>query len=236
MMLARVIGSVAEKNWSSVLLEFVVVVVGIFLGLQATEWYENRQARADETYYLELLQSQLDSEIGLLDEVLINASDSIDRIRNAYEALFADEWSEDEYSQFRSDHVAIYSMHVETMRPSALRLLLDGGKIELIQSKAMQELIFDLDRAYGESISQGEISAKHLGDLILELEIPYGTKEELMAIPVEASVLLESNKLKKSIRSMLIVHRIQRSALEAHQQALVSARDELGIVLTRHSP
>ena len=38
------------------------------------------------------------------------------------------------------------------MRPSALRRLLHGGKIELIRSREIQEMLFGLDRAYAEAI------------------------------------------------------------------------------------
>ena len=119
---------VAEQNWANVLLEVLVVIVGIFLGLQATEWHEDRQARAEGLYYLDLLRRQLDAEIQMREEDLAEMAERNDLLRNAYELLHAERWSDDEYAQFKSDHVVVYWQEGESMRPSALRQLLDGGK------------------------------------------------------------------------------------------------------------
>ena len=223
-----------EQNWATVVLELVVVVVGIFLGLQATEWHEDRQARAEGHYYLDLLRRQLNSEIQMREKDLAEMADRIDRLANAYELLFAENWSDDEYAQFKSDHRFIYWQEAESMRPSALRRLLDGGKIELIRSRAMQEMLFGLDRAYEEAIRQSETTLRRNSEAttVLMMEIPYGTREDINAIPAEPSVLLRSDKLRWAVRSILIMNRIQIDTLKTLQDARTSARDELETYLS----
>jgi hypothetical protein len=152
-----------------------------------------------------------------------------DLLRNAYELLHAERWSDDEYAQFKSDHVVVYWQEGESMRPSALRQLLDGGKIDLIGSRSMQEILFELDRAYEEAISQSETTDRmnHEAITVLMTEIPYGTREDVMAIPVEPGVLLKSDRLRWAFRSILIMNGIQKDALGTLQDARTSARDEL---------
>jgi hypothetical protein len=52
MLLRRIKVHVDEQNWFAVLLDFVIVVVGIFVGLQVDNWNEDRKTRAEEQRYL----------------------------------------------------------------------------------------------------------------------------------------------------------------------------------------
>lgn len=237
MILARIIRRVAERNWSTIFVEMLVVIVGIFLGLQATEWYENKQARADGYYYLDLLQRQLDAEIRMRETDLSELSDSIDQITNAYELLFADSWSAEEYAEFKSDHLAIYQISGVSKRPSALRQLLDNGKIDLVESREIQEMLFGLDRAYDEAIGQSETTSNRLGEatVVVTEEIPYGTKEDVMALPVQPDILLESDRLKFAMRWFVIMNGIQRRASRVLQDESIRARDELATYLSSQS-
>ena len=47
-----------EQNWFALAAEFVIVVVGVFLGLQAANWNEERQERKDESQILTRLQAE----------------------------------------------------------------------------------------------------------------------------------------------------------------------------------
>lgn len=61
MILRRVIEHVKAQNWTAVGLDFVIVVVGVYLGIQVNNWDQSRADRRTETAYLELLQSDLRS-------------------------------------------------------------------------------------------------------------------------------------------------------------------------------
>jgi hypothetical protein len=41
MFIRRLTDHIKQQNWSAVALEFVVVVVGVYVGLQVQEWREN---------------------------------------------------------------------------------------------------------------------------------------------------------------------------------------------------
>ena len=237
MILKRLFKNVADENWSVVLLEIVVVVVGIFLGLQATNWSEERKSIAEGYYYLDLLERQLDAQIKVIESDIASLNDRIDKIRSARELLYAKSWSEDEYAQFKTEHVAVYSSPNDPRRPSALRLLLDSGKIDLVESRALQEMIFSLDSAYVATIGQSEIYERYVDEatIVLSMAIPYGTKDSLMDIPVGPDVLLQSKELKWSMRMILILNNIQLTALRGLQSACTNARDELKMYLSAQS-
>ena len=47
-----------EQNWFALAAEFVIVVAGVFLGIQAANWNEERQERKDEEQILTRLQAE----------------------------------------------------------------------------------------------------------------------------------------------------------------------------------
>ena len=52
MLLRRISQHVKEQNWFAVGLDFLIVVFGIFVGLQVDNWNDERRARAEEQGYL----------------------------------------------------------------------------------------------------------------------------------------------------------------------------------------
>ena len=56
MMLRRVMQHVRDQNWFAVGVDFVIVVVGVFIGIQVANWNEERQLAAQERSYLSQLR------------------------------------------------------------------------------------------------------------------------------------------------------------------------------------
>lgn len=59
MLLRRVIEHVRGQNWTAVAIDFVIVVVGILLALQISEWSQARQDRVRERAYLARMAAEL---------------------------------------------------------------------------------------------------------------------------------------------------------------------------------
>ena len=56
MILRRVAEHLSKQHWAAVFLDFVIVVVGVFVGIQAANWNESRKGRVEEhRYYVQLL-------------------------------------------------------------------------------------------------------------------------------------------------------------------------------------
>ena len=65
MILRRFMQHIKEQNWFAVGLDIIVVIVGIFLGMQVQQWYEDIQLRDIEKKVL--LEIQLDMDINRRD-------------------------------------------------------------------------------------------------------------------------------------------------------------------------
>ncbi|OFW98703.1 MAG: hypothetical protein A3E78_12745 [Alphaproteobacteria bacterium RIFCSPHIGHO2_12_FULL_63_12] len=60
MILRRVIAHFRKQEWTAIFLDFVIVVAGVFVGLQAQEWSRNLNDRQRETQIVEGLIGDLD--------------------------------------------------------------------------------------------------------------------------------------------------------------------------------
>jgi len=63
MVVRRLSQAIREQNWFTVLVEFVIVVAGIFVALQVDGWNEARKERVLERRYLERLHQDLVQDI-----------------------------------------------------------------------------------------------------------------------------------------------------------------------------
>ncbi len=67
MILRRFMKHVTDQNWFAVGLDVIVVVVGIFLGMQVTEWNQDREINNEVTIYKHRLINELKENITRLD-------------------------------------------------------------------------------------------------------------------------------------------------------------------------
>lgn len=68
MILRRVIKHVRNQEWTAIGIEFLIVVLGVFLGIQAQEWSAERGERRLERVYLERLLADIDLSIETTEE------------------------------------------------------------------------------------------------------------------------------------------------------------------------
>ena len=62
-MLRKLVHATRHHDWFTVFVEIVVVVVGIFLALQADSWNDHRQERVKEQEYLERIQRAVTNDL-----------------------------------------------------------------------------------------------------------------------------------------------------------------------------
>ncbi len=59
MILRRVIKHFRNQEWTAIFLDFVIVVVGVFMGFQVQQWATNAGQRVSETNYLDRLHGEV---------------------------------------------------------------------------------------------------------------------------------------------------------------------------------
>ncbi|MCR9224024.1 MAG: hypothetical protein NXH70_08120 [Hyphomonas sp.] len=73
MILRRVTKHVKDQNWFAVGIDFFIVVVGVFVGLQVQNWSERQGDRSAEQRYLIELRQDLEMALNEIDETIANA-------------------------------------------------------------------------------------------------------------------------------------------------------------------
>lgn len=94
MILRNLAKALREQNWFTVVLEVLIVVVGIFIGLQVDAWNEVRKDRLSEHRYLERMYDELALDIASIElsikvansrrdmgRLLLNALDDTEVVR-----------------------------------------------------------------------------------------------------------------------------------------------------------
>lgn len=63
MILRRVMEHVRAQNWAAIVIDFVIVVVGVFIGIQVSNWNDGRAARAMEIEFLRTVRDDIERDI-----------------------------------------------------------------------------------------------------------------------------------------------------------------------------
>jgi len=89
MLLRRVIDHVKAQNWTAVALDFVIVVVGVFIGIQVSNWNADRALRERANVYLEQLLIDLEADRATGERGAV-AANGVDAAANAMLATIED--------------------------------------------------------------------------------------------------------------------------------------------------
>jgi len=68
MILRRVIAHFRRQEWTAIFIDFVIVVLGVFVGLQVNNWNESRKGAQLESAYLERLAADIEATISKFDD------------------------------------------------------------------------------------------------------------------------------------------------------------------------
>jgi hypothetical protein len=151
MILRRLTKHIKDQNWFAVGLDFVIVVVGILIAFQITNWNENRAERAQEVRYLSSMKRDVESSIRILNVSIAN----LQRQQNARQALYtfhaepAAVMESDELDKLIAD--GLFSLERANLNQTTFETLKSSGQMSMIKSseivKALQDLSAKIDKA-----------------------------------------------------------------------------------------
>lgn len=134
MILRRLADAFRRQDWFTVSLEIVIVMIGIFLGLQVNAWNQSRIDRADEAVFLQALYQDVLELENNSTELIESRLEGLEAMGVASDILFGrTEWRE--LTEFECD--VISTSHspgiVATSLPSwtALR---DAGRTNIVRN------------------------------------------------------------------------------------------------------
>jgi hypothetical protein len=137
MILRRLSQSLKEQNWTAIWIEFVLLVMGVFLGIQVANWNQEREANQKSKVFTERLRADLRGEdwtyqflIAYNREVLANANRAVEALEGKAaipdEALLVSAYRATQYRN-------------RNQRGSTYDELISTGSIDLIRDRTLRE-------------------------------------------------------------------------------------------------
>ena len=133
----RVVEHLESQNWAAIVIEFIIVVLGVFIGIQVSNWNENLVTDRTAARFTEDLKTDLREEhwgyqllISYNREVLENAEQTVNALEGkaalSDEALLVSAYRATQYRQ-------------RLRRRSTYDELISTGKIGLIRDRSLRE-------------------------------------------------------------------------------------------------
>jgi hypothetical protein len=143
MILQRISKAIREQNWFAVALEFVIVIAGVVIGFQITEWRGERVEREAEQIYLARLYRDMEQSVCRITREQSNVQNWNERARLTLDALLLNDPEAVDDSGFE----LVASTRVQTGSPfrATLNELVSGGQMNLISNADLRAQIAETD-------------------------------------------------------------------------------------------
>ncbi len=138
MLLRRITKHVQNQNWFAVFIDFLIVVVGVFIGIQVANWNGERKDRIEEKMFLERLYQESQALLDVNSEELKKIESSTNHLAKALTVLFSDQETRDLSAQ---ECAAVIRSHVYPKAYDQLPILeelLGTGDLKLITNQSIK--------------------------------------------------------------------------------------------------
>ena len=140
MLLRSITKHVKDQNWFAVALDFFIVVAGILIAFQISNWNDLQSSKAELRTSLTRLDKEITHNVGLIDHVLLYYKDGQADMTLGREALNACEYSPEAQAALEG----IFFDLVEDVQPNFVTVALDqiagqGRYQELLSAEFQQD-------------------------------------------------------------------------------------------------
>jgi hypothetical protein len=148
MILRKLADAIREQSWSTVILEILIVVVGIFIGLQVDGWNEDRKDRIEEQIILDRLATEISIAIEDVRNDIVELESRTSDI--AYVIAMLEEGSSPKSRDLRFINGIIGAARIELPFSglATIRELQNTGKITLILNGDVRAAISAAEDTY----------------------------------------------------------------------------------------
>ncbi|MEM7430959.1 MAG: hypothetical protein AAF351_03350 [Pseudomonadota bacterium] len=144
MILRRIANAIRKMDWVVVTIELLVVIVGIYLGLQVDDWSKDRDQRADIERQLDRIRTDAIVLQDSLDQIIADIDNDLSRFQFAFEVLDGrDLTSDDELQRFEFAVVDSYRIENVSVEIPGLELLVESGDVRAIGDPELEAALLD---------------------------------------------------------------------------------------------
>lgn len=146
MILRRMADAIRDQNWFTVTIEILVVVVGIFIGLQVDDWNDWRKDRLDEHFYLQRLHDDVELALSLSDRVRDRRLGTIQHLVSAADVVF-ERSSRNSLTDEECEAIGVARFfNIVISDLPAVTELVSAGRLDIIQDADLRLAIVSLQQ------------------------------------------------------------------------------------------
>lgn len=152
MILRRVIEHARAQAWTAIFLDFVIVVMGVFIGIQVSNWNEARNQAAQQQVYLERLRDDFVGIRERIEEHLQVYADAIDGGDYILEIVrSAGNPADGLIDETRLERAfnALASQRVPPPAPATYVEMVSEGQLSSLSNTALRDRLAEYDRLLG---------------------------------------------------------------------------------------
>ena len=140
MLLRRLMAHVRGENWFAVALDLLVVVVGLFIGLQIDTWWEGQKEARVESVYLMEIQEDFEANRSSLDEEIRVAEQTISDMITLHAQSSLPEPSLS-FSELNARFTSINNMPTFVLATRAYDNLTGSGDLKLLRNRPLKNAL-----------------------------------------------------------------------------------------------
>ncbi|MEO6171830.1 MAG: DUF6090 family protein, partial [Arenimonas sp.] len=137
MILRRLSQSIKEQNWTAIVIEFVLLVVGVFLGIQVSNWNAERETRQKSVVFTARLIADLKVEAWGYEYLIEYNRDVLANARRALDGFSGEKPMTDEQLLISAYRATQYES--QDRRRATFDELVSTGTIGLITDQRLRE-------------------------------------------------------------------------------------------------
>ena len=154
MILRRLTRHVQDQNWFAVAIDFVIVVVGVFVGLQVSNWNDGVRVNTLEKSYLSRLSEEVADNIEAFEAESEFARESRRVLGQFLQAVNGESTQDDDLVQATVGYISVGAL-LPDFKPSQATFddLKSTGNLDIIQNRELRKSLVELYAHYDAGIA-----------------------------------------------------------------------------------
>ena len=237
MLLRRFMVHIKEQNWFAVSLDILVVIVGIFLGMQVTEWNEERNETLLESQYMQRLLDDMNNDINDSERTDRWNAKRVETQALALKSLREGNLKSDDIQEFNRGLYWAGVLNPIQRRWHTVEELKSTGNFSILRDINLRNRIADLETIYMRNQKIISISENQIQMLRVELSKYMDVISVSGTIDGDVDIKYDFESLKNHqelINMLSMIHAESQNAIafrNGYYEALKSFRDELTLII-----
>jgi len=169
MILRRLSQSFKEQNWTAIVIEFILLVSGVFLGIQVANWNATQQDHKREAEFIERLGRDFQKiDARLADSISrweVKTTASLRVLADLETFQKTGRWPHSK-AQLLADLNNTFNSRIPAPRSATYIELLSAGQLGLIRNATLRDALLDYDAQYGYSMTAFDVLVKRVDPLM----------------------------------------------------------------------